>query len=614
MSECVVVGYVRLSRDDDKKNYSSIENQKNIIERYAKENGMVIREFYEDDGVSGYLFDRPSFSLLLKRLEVGEIDVIIAKDLSRIGRNNPKVLMFLEYVYQIGKRLILIDDNYDTQQDNDDCIGIKSWFNERYVKDASKKIKTVLRMKQQEGSYVIHAPYGYVLEKRKFILDEEHADVVRKIFELYLEGYGYRRIAEILNTEHIHTPSMVRREAIHRKVDCEKGLIHIADQWRDYTVRDLLKNDFYMGTYRTHKREKRVIHGTDCRVPKAEQYVFENHHKPIISKKDYEDVQNIMKSRAKNRFARNHMEEANSPFVRTMFCKDCGAKLVFIRRETKNTVQKYFICSTYNTKGKAYCKKAHLVQAKDMELYYKSFLAACTPIWSKAVDSIDVEYKKSIKEQSTRQLERLKQRERQYLSELKGLIQLKLNDIEKGEEFSVINETYQQMQKEITEKLRLCQANQSALLKQLKELPDGSKDGKERKLAMVKRIVDDLTMQKVESLVSRIGVDEFGIIEIKLKYRLEGYVVFDLEECLNQEENKKIKAVFELISKEEGGYISTRLLVKNMKELGYVMSMKAMEPYMQLAVLSGVLKQTEENERLFEIVAEQTTIMDGAFL
>ena len=183
-----VVGYVRLSRDENKKNYSSIENQKMIIENYAKENGMHIDEWFEDDGVSGFSLERPAFSQIVDRIEK-DIDVVIAKDVSRIGRHNAKVLLFIEHIKELGKKLILIDDSYDsTVESDDDILGIKTWFNERYVKDASKKVKRVIQEKQKMGTLIINAPFGYCIRmnnhEKKIEVIEEEAEIIRRIFDI----------------------------------------------------------------------------------------------------------------------------------------------------------------------------------------------------------------------------------------------------------------------------------------------------------------------------------------------------------------------------------------------------------------------------------------------
>ena len=192
------VGYVRLSRDDNKRNYTSILNQKKIIQEYAQQNNLRIQEFYEDDGKSGYSFDRPDFQRMMAELE--QIQIIIAKDLSRIGRHNAKVLLFLEDMEERGKRVILIDDNYDSWNSEDDIIGIKTWDNERHVKTTSRKVKRIKKLEQQKGTLLTQVPFGYIrhpIHKERILIDEEAAAILNLEKEIYLDGNGIRRTAEI---------------------------------------------------------------------------------------------------------------------------------------------------------------------------------------------------------------------------------------------------------------------------------------------------------------------------------------------------------------------------------------------------------------------------------
>ncbi len=610
MSEHKVVGYVRLSRDDDKKNYTSIENQKNLIEKYAKEKGMIMEGFYEDDGVSGYIFDRPSFSALIDKLDSGEVDIVIAKDLSRIGRNNAKVLLFLDHVCQLGKRVILIDDDYDTLKDNDDFIGIKSWFNERYVKDASKKIKTILRMKQKEGTYLTHAPYGFKIAKKNFVIDEDQAEVIRKIFKLYLDGYGYRRIADILNSQHIHTPSMAMREALNGEEGRMKHPTSISNRWSDYSVKDILKNDFYIGTYRLHKREKRVIHGTDHRVPQKEQYVFEGHHEAIISREDFEVVKKIMNERAKGDFRSNRIEGPVPPFSSTLFCKDCGAKLVLIRRKMNTKTREYYICSTYNTKGIQYCSKAHLINAEDIEEYFKSFLKACLPVWEDAIKEFRMDDYVNLKTKTRQQIKKLEQREEQLSAQLKGLIKLKLNDLKNATNIDIIEETYNEMQHEITEKLSACKSEKQKVSEKLQDTIDERIEDTKVGINIAKKITDSLSIRDVESLVYRIVIDENSIPEIQLKYSLNDNLSFNIEDILNKEENEKIEVIFRLISEEEREYTSAKYLSKKMNELGYDTNKTFIMPYINLALASGVLKETDDKLKPYKIIMDKSKIKE----
>ena len=195
-SESINAGYVRLPRDDDKRNYVSIENQKLIINQFAAESNMVIDRWYEDDGVSGYKFDRPGFNQLMEDLDK-DVDRVFVKDFSRLGRHNAKVLLLLDDFQERGKQLIIIDDNYDSMQADDDTIGIKTWYNERYVKDTSKKIKRALGARQKEGTLMTQPPFGYKRnEKDKSIIEivPKEAEYVKMVYDLYLKGSGYRMI------------------------------------------------------------------------------------------------------------------------------------------------------------------------------------------------------------------------------------------------------------------------------------------------------------------------------------------------------------------------------------------------------------------------------------
>ena len=170
------IAYERLSRDDEKTKYVSIENQRMIIDKYAKENNIIIDKHFEDDGFSGYTMDRPDFNEIKHLVDDNLVDIFIAKDLSRVGRHNANVLLFLERLKEHGVRVILVDDNYDSATDSDDIIGIKTWYNERYIKDGSKKVRNALKNMQENGNLIMSVPYGYIKDpyvKTKYYIDDE---------------------------------------------------------------------------------------------------------------------------------------------------------------------------------------------------------------------------------------------------------------------------------------------------------------------------------------------------------------------------------------------------------------------------------------------------------
>ena len=247
-------GYVRLSRDDDKQNYVSIENQKLIISQYAQSHGITIDRWYEDDGISGYIFERAGFTTMMNDLNK-DIDTIYVKDLSRIGRHNAKVLLLLDEFRENGKRLIAIDDNYDSSDSNsEDIIGIKTWYNEVYVKDTSRKIRHAIGARQKNGTLVTQPPFGYkrnAQSKSAIEIVSAEAINIKMIYKLYISGLGYRKISDYLTEQNIPTPSMVQHER-----EIQEGRLSkksIASRWSDGMVKDILDNDFYIGTLRFKK-------------------------------------------------------------------------------------------------------------------------------------------------------------------------------------------------------------------------------------------------------------------------------------------------------------------------------------------------------------------------
>lgn len=178
-------GYVRISRDEDGKR-ESIGTQKKVVCDYAKENNIELINVFEDNNISGYSFEREGLQQLMTLIEGKKVDILIAKDLSRIGRHNAKTLLFLDYLDDNGVRLVLLNDNYDSKTDDDTTIGIKTWYNEMYLKDLSRKIKTNMRQKQKEG-LVIVPHYGYMkdpINPKKIVIDYEVSETVKLIFKL----------------------------------------------------------------------------------------------------------------------------------------------------------------------------------------------------------------------------------------------------------------------------------------------------------------------------------------------------------------------------------------------------------------------------------------------
>lgn len=599
----MVAGYVRLSRDDDKKNYVSIENQKLLVHKYATQLGLVIDIWYEDDGVSGYSFNRPGFSKLLNDLD-DKVDIVIAKDLSRIGRHNAKVLLLLDDFKERGKRLLLVDDNYDTLEDEDDIIGIKTWYNERYVKDTSKKIRKVMRARQEEGTLMLRVPFGYMrdeTDKSKILVIEEEARCIRKIYELYLQGFGYRKIAVMLTEQGVPTPSMMFSN---RYLEMGKVLKHkVTTTWSDGMVSEILKNDFYIGNYRTHKRTRVTINGTDKRVAKEDQNLFTDNHEPIIDKDSYELVQEIMQKRVRTNYRGQSKE--GSIFGGCLFCKDCESRLTPILR-SKNTNRKYYICNTYNSKGKRYCEHTHLINETDLIADVMEYIKICRNVLEEIIKTYDmnelVKEKESVEVKKQNIIEAIDKCKKQ----LKTLLSQKLNELSFSQlDEKVINETYNELQTDILAKIQSYDS-------QLKELSSTVIDSNiQKKLENALQVMDtiiekgNIDRKDVEILVEKIAVDKDGLPEIELKYGLSNLISYNPAEELNKQENTIILTVLNLVRNEERRYTSAKYLSAELTKLGYKKSKKSILPYITILITMGILEKTEDRLKPYAIVVSK---------
>lgn len=607
-------GYVRLSRDDDKRNYVSIENQKLIINQYATDHDTVIDRWYEDDGVSGYIFDRPGFQQMMADLDK-EIDTVYVKDFSRLGRHNAKVLLLLDEFQERGKHLIVIDDNYDSMDSNDDTIGIKTWFNERYVKDTSKKIKRAIGARQKEGTLMTRPPFGYRRNPNdKTILEivPKEASEIRQIYDLYISGSGYRKIANYLTDQGIPTPSMVQRER-----ELEEGRLSkrkVVSTWSDGMVKEILDNDFYMGTFRLKKRARNTVHGKDKRVPKEEQYIFKNHHPAIIDRATFSLVQELKEKRNKTNYRGSRGEwigsEIPNPFGSCLFCKDCGCRLTPIKRQTSARERKYYICTTYNTKGRRYCSKAHLIEEADLMEDVLAYIKLCRNALCEVIASYDLKdfesEKKTIEEKKLDLQADINERKNQ----LKVLLTQKVKDmaISAGNE-DLIKETYDSLQDDLLSQIR-------GFEKKLKELDDtvldtpDVKDKLKNALDVVDKIIagGNLDRRDIELLIERIEVDERGLPEITLKYGLSNLIDYSPAIELNRRENTIIAVVMKLIAEEKRNFTSAKYLAEHITALGIKKTKKNIMPYVELMKEQGILEATDNPLKPYNIIKTKQEI------
>ncbi len=603
----MIDGYVRLSRDDNKRNYSSIENQKLIIQKYAEENNMIVRHIYEDDGISGYSFNRPQFQNMMANL--GSIDVIVAKDLSRIGRHNAKVLLFLEEMEEQGKRVILIDDNYDSLYSDDDIIGIKTWDNERHVKNTSRKVKRIKKMEQENGTLKCVPPFGYTrhpLNKQMVLIDEEAAAILNLEKDLYLEGNGIRKIAEILSDRGVPTPTMLQKERYealglpyHREV---------AHMWSYGMVKDTLFNDYHNGVLRTHKRERMTINGKDKKISKDQQYVFPNHHPKIFDDDTMKLLFEVKNSRHHSQY-RGQRKHINL-FSGCLYCKDCGMKLTAINRPNRG---KYYVCGTYNKKGKQFCEHAHLVTEETLMDALIKYLTLCRDSLADIIQNFDLSNLKAPTYSADDGQQRLVSELERIKKELKTLITQKVKELTANPGMSeIINETYASLQTEKMERISVIEKTLQDLTKEPHIPAVTIKPGLQTALDILNEVLEQksLTRTDIEVLVEKIIVDKDGNVDIYLKHGLGNLAVYDFKA---DKENVKLTMMIEairLLEKDETGFTSVKFLAESLKDMGYPMHKKKFSTYMEHLLDLGLVEKTGIYHYPYRIVASKEKLHD----
>lgn len=361
-NEKYTILYARLSQDDGSQGDSnSIQNQRMMLEKYAKENTFTNTLFLYDDGYSGTNFQRPAFREMIALVENGEVATIIVKDMSRFGREYLEVGRYTEIVFpSYGVRFIAMSDGVDSLYGDNEFTPFKNIINEWYAKDCSKKGKAAAKIKAESGARVAsRPPFGYQKDpadpKRKIIPDEETAPIVKYIFSLCMNGKGPSQIAKQLKQEQIPIPVYF----YYKKNGVEITGFNPANpcNWSQTTVGKILENEVYLGhtvnlknTTLSYKNKKRVER------PISEQVRIENTHEPLIDQTTWDIVQDIRKHKRR----RANMAEQNI-FSGLVYCKDCGGTMVLHRAHTMDAVKNNFMCSVYKKKGKEKCS-AHYIR------------------------------------------------------------------------------------------------------------------------------------------------------------------------------------------------------------------------------------------------------------
>ena len=513
------VGYLRLSREDGDEESSSITNQRAIISEWAGTNGFVITDWYVDDGYSGYSMDRPDFNRLKDDLNNNKIHVVIAKNLSRIGRHNSKVNLFLEQINEDGKRVIAIGDDYDTLDERShDMVGIRTWINEKYIKDTSKNIRTAIEKMQKEGRFVCQVPYGYELDpfnKGKYHIDKTCAVYVQEIFDLYLNGYGGKAIAQHLTRKNIPTYWQVVKQRIERRGQTYNGRT-FSGIWTPKVVLNILKNDFYIGVLTLGKTKRRTINGKKIPQQDSDLIRFEDAHEALIDKHTFALVQQMIADRADTHY-RGSKKDKPCTFSGKLYCADCGTRLT-----TANSAKtQRYVCRKYHIMGTDYCT-SHATNDRNLTAALIYFLEHCRENLAEAIADLDIISKQSHNQHKQDGLEILKKDKARIEKEIETLIEQKMREtISNPSMKELIDKTYASM---INGKYTDLQSI-SARIEDMEEANAEDVDMK-KELISVLDIFDEIIVSKslsrrqVETIVEKIIIHEDDGMDIYLKGNL----------------------------------------------------------------------------------------------
>lgn len=450
-----IAAYCRISVDDElNKENTSIENQKAIIEDYVKTNFPNSElDFYEDRDKSGYTFEqREGYQKMRRKLFRNQYDILIIKDLSRFSRRNGAGLVELEALRDEGIRIIAIGDNIDYPT-NDDWLRIQIYFlmNEMPVTDTSKKVRNVIKRRQQDGKWICSVPYGYVITNSKtmaFEIEPTEAVVVRKVYELYNQGWGYKRIANYLTDQHIPTPRM--NERARKEARGEECHLKAKPQWSIATIQGILTNDFYIGTLRQGKYTRKKINGKDIKRDESDHIIFLKNHEPIIDYRVYATAQNAMQERTRNNYRGTRIY--TNAYSGLMVCGDCGSPMFPMSR---SDLKEAYRCGEYHKRGLKGCTSHH-IRVDTLDAIVKAYLQMVRDTSSEMIENLQetiAEEEKQI-QTTNNTLEQIEEMIDDAKAEKKALMRQCARDIaRKPEREKDIQETYDELIMECDERI-----------------------------------------------------------------------------------------------------------------------------------------------------------------
>ena len=448
-----IAGYCRISVDEElDRDNTSIENQKAIIADFVRQRFPDSSlTFYEDRDRSGYTFEqRENYQTMRRELMRHKYDILIVKDFSRFSRRNSRGLVELEDLRDAGVRIISIGDGIDFPND-DDWLKIQFQFliNEMPVTDTSKKVKSVIKRRQTDGKWICAAPYGYIVNKaQQFEIVPTEADIVRKIFNLYNSGWGYKKIANYLTDQGIPTPRMAERERKEKEgVECKR---QVKPVWAIVTVQGILDNDFYIGTLRQGKYARRKINGAEIKRDESDHLVFENHHQAIIDYRTFATTRALREKRTTSSY--RGVKINDNTYSGFLFCGDCGSPMFAMSR---SDLKDAYRCGEYHKRGLKACTSHH-IRVDKLDEVVKAYVRKVKDSSAEMLSRLNADLAREDEDiaETERSAEHLAEVLADLQEELKATKRQRIRDIMKHpENEETLEETYDELENDLLHRI-----------------------------------------------------------------------------------------------------------------------------------------------------------------
>ena len=528
--------YCRLSVDDLNAGESgSIQTQRAMLTDYCRQNGFHIVDYYIDDGVSGTSFDRPGFQQMISDIEMGRINMVVTKDLSRFGRNYYEAGRYMDkFFVEKGVRFIATQDGVDTiRKGFDISVPMRNIINDFYARDVSQKTKAAKETRAKQGMFLgSKAPYGYIKDpqnRHHLIVDQEAADVVRKIFKMASEGAGYNKIARTLRAESVMNPSSYYKQKNpeydkqeHFKIQC---------QWHVTSVQKILENPVYLGCLVHGKVETLGVEGKRIKKDPDDWITVDNTHEALVDMETWTLVRNhLSKKRRERKTGETQM------FAGLLYCADCGSALSFsaVKRKTKSDGGQYK-CWYYMRHGKEYCT-AHYISLDQITEIVLTDIRRHAGLAAKFKEQYLYRLQQTAAEKEEQNLKRElreAQKMRKRVASLDGIIK---NLIEKNalgkipdERFYDLSAEYEREQKELKDSLTSLESR----IQQAKEDVHNA----ERFVGLIAKYTDlqKLNSKILHELIQRINVHEKQVDAegnvtkaVEIAYNFVGYMELEI--------------------------------------------------------------------------------------